>query len=120
MPEQTGLVAVIAAISAALGAALKWVLDLRRDGRDASGAALLLLGDTMKLMRGEIERLSASVNEARDQAAEARRETAESRQVEARCQERVAELCKDLQALRDAIQRANIAVPPLRSVVGVG
>lgn len=74
MSENIGQNAVVLAIGTALGWAGNWLLQFRKDGRDASGAAIQALRDTMTEMRTELNRVQKEVVDAktREEACEAR------------------------------------------------
>lgn len=101
MAEELGQQAALVAGGTALGWLGNWLLQLRRDKRDAAGAAIDALRAAMGELRTEVERLSESVDEARE--------------AEARCRAEQRLARDDIHALRNALQAAGMRIPPLPS-----
>lgn len=96
-----GVQAALVAGGTALGSLLTWILQARRDGREATSAAIAALRATLEEQRAEIDRLAERMTAATDG--------------EERCLERVRALRQDIHALCGALQRAGVPVPRLPS-----
>lgn len=101
MPDNFGLQAALVFVGTALGSFLTWILQARKDGREATSAAIAALRATLEEQRSEIDRL-------------AKRMTAATAS-EDRCLDRVRMLQQDMQAVCDALAKAGVAVPKLPS-----
>jgi len=98
MANEIGTQAALVAGGSVLGWLGNWLLQLRRDKRDAAGAAIDALRETMSELRTEVGRLRSEADEARTR--------------EQRCEQRVAELRKELHDLKNRLQAAGLPVPP--------
>lgn len=101
MLDNIGLQAALVAAGTALGSLLTWVLQARKDGREATAAAITALRATLEEQRSELDRLAERMTAATDG--------------EERCLERVRALRQDIHALCRALQHAGVAVPKLPS-----
>ncbi|UXQ89162.1 serine--tRNA ligase [Synechococcus phage MinM1] len=101
MDQPVGFYAALMGGSAALGSLLTWILQTRKDGREATSAAITALRATLEEQRAEIDRLAERMTAATDG--------------EERCLERVRALRQDIHALCGALQRAGVPVPRLPS-----
>ena len=101
MDQPVGFYAALMGGSAALGSLLTWIMQTRRDGREATSAAITALRATLEEQRAEIERLAERMTAATEG--------------EERCLARVRVLRDDIQALRAALAQHGVTVPRLPS-----
>lgn len=101
MDQVSGLHAALLAGGTALGSLLTWILQTRKDGREATSAAITALRATLEEQRAEIERLAERMTAATEG--------------EERCLARVRVLRDDIQALRAALAQHGVTVPRLPS-----
>ena len=101
MDQPVGFYAALMGGSAALGSLLTWILQTRKDGREATSAAITALRATLEEQRAEIERLAERMTAATEG--------------EERCLARVRVLRDDIQALRAALAQHGVTVPRLPS-----
>lgn len=106
MAESLGLQAALVAGGTALGSLLTWILQARKDGREATAAAITALRATLEEQRSELDRLADRMTAATEG--------------EERCLERVRLLRQDIHALCRALQQAGVAVPKLPSEAAPG
>lgn len=101
MAEQIGAQAALVLAGGALGWLGNWLLQFRRDKRDATTQALGALQTALEQQREEIDRLAERMTAATN--------------AEDRCIRRLRLLQEDVHALRHALTRAGVAVPHLPS-----
>jgi Tfp pilus assembly protein PilN len=101
MLDGLGVHAALVAGGTALGSLLTWLLQARKDGREATGAAIAALRATLEEQRSEIDRLAERMTAATDG--------------EDRCLDRVRMLRQDIHALCAALNKAGVPVPRLPS-----
>lgn len=96
----------IAAFSAVGGAAVMWLVSLRTSRREDHKAE-------DEATQGVIRALQAGLEEQRKEIARLRERVEYAEQSEQRCQDRIMLLREELHALRNALMRAGVALPPL-------
>lgn len=89
--------ALVLAVGTALGWVGNWLLQLRKDNRDASGAAIQALRDTMTEMRTEVTRLQKDVVDAKTR--------------EQACEERVQRVKGRLEVLENILRERGLPIP---------
>lgn len=96
----------IAAFSATAGLAVGWFLSVRTSRREDAK-----IED--EATQGVIKALQSGLEEQRKEIARLRERVEHAEQSEQRCQERVMAMRDELHALRNALMRAGVALPPL-------